>query len=96
MASSAMPPALSEQAVRLLREIARESSDGYTLMSRTGVGGSDFEKAVNELRAQSLVEVKGAISGERLGESFFYVPIEAQGRANFFLGRFGSTRASGW
>lgn len=96
MPSSSMPPALSEQALRLLREITREQSDGYTLMSRSGLKGSDFEKAVGELRDHSLIEVKGDISGERLGESVFYVPLNAQGRADFLLGRFGSSRSAAW
>ena len=88
-----MPPALSENASRLLREIAREAGDGYTLMSRTSLNKTDLEKAVAELRAQSLIEIKGDVSGPRLGESYFYVPLNAQGRADYLLGR---TRSAAW
>jgi len=88
-----MPPTLSEQSVRLLREIAREAGDGYTLMSRAGLNKTDFEKAVGELRAPLLIEVKGDVSGARLGESYFYVPLNAQGRVDYLLGR---TRSAAW
>ena len=89
MAAIPMPQGLSEEAERLLREILRESGDGYTLMSRTNLRDqAKFAKAVDELMKQSLIEVKGDTSPDRVGESFFYVPIKAQGRANLFLSRY--------
>jgi predicted transcriptional regulator len=87
MGAFPMPSVLSDQAIKLLRELARESGDGYTLMSRTGIKDeSQFSRTVQELRNQSLVEVKGDTSSDRVGESFLYVPIEARGNVNFLLG----------
>lgn len=96
MSSSPTIPAPSESAVRLLREVVREAADGYTLMYRTGLKGNEFQNAAGELLKYGLVEVKGDTSPERLGESYFYVPLTAQGRAEFFLGRLGSLGPRTW
>jgi len=96
MATSPASPILSATALRLLSEIVREAGDGYTLMSRSGLKGPEFEKAVGELLSRSLILVKGDTSGDRLGESYFYVPLGAQGRADYLLGRLGSTGPAMW
>jgi hypothetical protein len=96
MSSSPTMPTPSESAIRLLREIVREAGDGYTLMYRTGLKCDEFEKAVRELLRYALVEVKGDTSSERLGESYFYVPLTAQGRAEFLLGRLGTLSPPMW
>lgn len=95
MSASPMPSVLSEPAIRLLRELSRESGDGYTLMSRTGIKDeSEFSKCVQELRNQSLIEVKGDTSSERVGESILFVPIEARSKVNFLFGSMGLRSAT--
>ena len=85
MASSTQLP-LSEQAQRLLYEINRESTDGYTLMSRLGVkNDSDFLTLVKQLVERSLVSFRGELSQRRIGEAYFFVPLESQGKANSLL-----------
>jgi hypothetical protein len=96
MSFSPTIPAPSESAVRLLREVVREAGDGYTLMHRTGLKRDEFQKAVGELLKYTLVEVKGDTSLERVGESYFYVPLTAQGRAEFFLGGLRSLSPPAW
>jgi hypothetical protein len=96
MATNPLQPTLSEQASKLLNEVTRESGDGYTLMSRTGLNATDFEAAVTQLRAQGVIEVKGDTSANRLGEAYFYVPLPAQGKVDFLLGRFGNIRSRAW
>lgn len=95
MATNPFQPALSEQAIRLLNEITRESGDGYTLMSRTGLNATDLAAAVTQLRAQGVIEVKGDVTPGRIGEAYFYVPLPAQGRVDFLLGRY-NVRSSAW
>jgi hypothetical protein len=93
MASTTPPQALTEQASRLLKEINRESTDGYTLMSRIGMRDEvEFQKLVKELLGHSVIAIRG--DEDRIGEAYFYVPLEAQGRVNYCLERFGSRRAS--
>jgi len=93
MATNPLQPILSEQATRLLSEIARESGDGYTLMSRTGLNATEFQAAVKQLQDQGVIEVKGDTSTSRVGEAYFYVPLPAQGKVDFLLGRFGNLRS---
>lgn len=95
MTTNPFQPALSEQAIRLLNEITRESGDGYTLMSRTGLNATDLAAAVTQLRAQGVIEVKGDVTPGRIGEAYFYVPLPAQGRVDFLLGRY-NVRSSAW
>ena len=90
MATNPLEPALSEQAMKLLSEITRESGDGYTLMSRTGLNRADFQAAVKQLQEQGVIEVKGDTSVKRVGEAYFYVPLPAQGKVDVLLGRFGN------
>ncbi len=85
MASAPQIP-LSEQAQRLLYEINRESTDGYTLMSRLGVkNDSEFLTLVKQLVERSLVSVRGELSQRRVGEAYFFVPLEWQWKANSIL-----------
>jgi hypothetical protein len=65
-------------------------------MSRSGLKGPEFEKAVGELLSLSLILVKGDTCGDRVGESYFYVPLGAQGRAEYLLSRMGNQRDAAW
>jgi len=84
--SSAQAP-LSDDAQRLLYEINRESTDGYTLMSRLGTrNDSDFLNLVKQLVERSLISVRGEVTQRRVGEAYFFVPLESQGKTNSLLG----------
>jgi len=86
MASSSTQLPLGQQAQRLLYEINRESTDGYTLMSRLGVkSDSDFLNLVKQLVDLSLISFRGELSQRRVGEAYFFVPLESQGKANSLL-----------
>ncbi len=77
---------ITEEAKRVLRALSERASDGYTVISRTGVTRDQFEAAVKELRSLGLIGVEGECHGEQLLKAYFYVPPNAQGAAEYYLG----------
>ena len=86
MATSSVQPPLSDDAQRLLAEINRESTDGYTLMSRLGMrNDADFLNLAKQLVERSLISYRGELSQRKIGEAYFFVPMESQWKANSVL-----------
>ena len=59
--------------------------DGYKLMKMTGLKPDLLSKAVSELLSDSLVEVKGDLAPDNIGEAYVFVPPNAQGHVRFLL-----------
>ncbi len=76
---------LSDNAVRALRVLTEQASDGYTLMSRTGLTADQLVTALTELRSHELVVVKGDLMPHAVGDVYAAVMPDAQGRAAFFV-----------
>lgn len=86
MATTPNQTPLTDDAQRLLAEINRESTDGYTLMSRIGMkSDSDFLALVKQLVDRSLISYRGDLSQRRVGEAYFFVPMESQWKTNRVL-----------
>ncbi len=78
---------LSEPEKQVLRALAERASDGYTLLSRTRLTLDELEPVIKKLVDMGLVAVKGETSGEQLGGSYFWVPPNAQSKADYLLGK---------
>jgi hypothetical protein len=78
------PKELSDDAQKVLSVLRKSASDGYTLMSRTGLDPKKLETAVGELVDMDLVEVKGEQSAANLGEAYLFVTAQAKGRSKYF------------
>ena len=62
---------LTDDARLVLRAVAYQDMDGYTLTSKTALSSDRLEKAVNELAGSGLLRVKGALRGDNLLRSWF-------------------------
>jgi DNA-binding MarR family transcriptional regulator len=80
-------PDLSEDQKKVLTALSERASDGYTLINRTGLTIDQLEKAIQELLERQLVSVQGDIHGEQLGRAYLWVPPDAQGKADYLLGK---------
>jgi hypothetical protein len=78
---------LGHDTLKVLGALREQSMDGYTLQSKTLLQKEDLAKSLSQLVSQALVKVAGDLNPERIGESFFSVPIDAVGYADSLLGR---------
>jgi hypothetical protein len=79
---------LSDDAFKVLRLVHEQATDGYTVMSRTGLTGERLEVALRELVGSSLVAVKGEAYGPSVGAAYLWVPPDVQGYVGLLLGKF--------
>jgi hypothetical protein len=80
-------PNLSENALKVLQPLRERAMDGYSLQSRTGLTPDELATALQELRSQELIIVKGELIPDRIGDAYCYVPPDALGYADVLLGR---------
>ena len=80
-------PTISEEAKKVLRALTERASDGYTVLSRTGLNATQLEEAVQNLLDLGLVGVQGEPHGDDIGRVYLWVPPDAQGRADYLLGK---------
>lgn len=64
-------PDLDENAKLVLRVIADQDMDGYSLARKTGLDEDAMEKAVRALASSGLLRVRGEMAGPRMLESWF-------------------------
>jgi hypothetical protein len=64
-----------------------KSMNGYMLLSKSALDREKLLASLHELTAQALVRTSGEITVERMGESFFSIPMEALGYVDQLLGR---------
>ena len=82
-----MPPNINDEARQVLDALRERPMEGYALRSRTGMEGDKIVKAVQDLREQNLVMVKGAnLTEKNLDELLVWIPPNAQGKVAFLLG----------
>lgn len=75
--------------LKVLGALREQAMDGYTLQSKTNLKGEELGAPLRKLVGQALVKVSGDLTPDRIGESFFSVPIDAVGYADSLLGRLG-------
>ena len=83
----AQPPELTEEQKKVLNALTERASDGYTLLSRTGLTAQQLETAIQPLLEMHLVGVDGDMHGEDVGRAYFWVPPDAQGKAEYLIGK---------
>lgn len=76
---------LTEEEKKVLRVLTQRASDGYTVLSRTGLTRDQLQAAVGSLVDRGLVGIQGEAYGEQLFKAFLYVPPAAQGKAEYYL-----------
>ena len=69
---------LSDEASRVVDALLESASDGYTVMSMTGLTPEELTEAVKLLNDSGICDVKGDISIERIGEAYLYLSTYAQ------------------
>ena len=72
-----MPELLSQPALRVLAAVCESDSDGYTLLSRSGLKLDDFIVAVQNLFELGLLKVRGELQPGRILEAYFQATREA-------------------
>ena len=81
------PPELTEEQKKVLSALTERASDGYTLLSRTGLTSQQLETAVQPLIEMRLIGVEGDIHGDDVDRAYFWVPPDSQGRAEYLIGK---------
>jgi hypothetical protein len=76
---------LSDPALRVLEVLLEKAMDGYTVLSRTGLDVGTLAEALRDLKAESLIDMKGDLSPDRVGEAYIWVPPNAKSYANLLL-----------
>jgi hypothetical protein len=87
------PPVMSDDALKILRALRERALDGYSLMSKTGLGPQKLYEGVRELVAENVVNLKGDLNPDLIGEAYLVVPPTAFGYADLLLGQFRLKRA---
>ena len=82
---------LGEPAKKVLEAVRSRSMDGYSLLSKTGLGMPQLAEAVAELLRRELVRVTGDLGPDSIGDSVFSVPVDAVGNADVALGKLRAT-----
>ena len=84
---SQMPaPTLSDEAIKVLRVVRERNTDGYTIMSKTGLDAKQLEVAVLSLLQAGLISIEGEPFEKKIGEAYLWVPLDAKGYADLILG----------
>jgi len=78
---------LSQDAKKVLRALTERASDGYSLISRTGLTMAELAPAVRSLIDMGLIAIQGEPRGEEIAKAYLWVPPDAQGKADYFLGK---------
>ncbi len=80
-----MPPAASDDALKILMALRESAADGYSLLSKTRLDRDALTKALGELLAQKIIFVKGELETARIGEVYVSVRPSARGYADMML-----------
>lgn len=91
MAQSKMQ--MSDEALQALRSLAETAMDGYRLMDMTGFEPDVLARAISELLDESLVEVKGDVAPDHIGDAYLFVPPNAHGHVKYLLQQLRSSKA---
>jgi hypothetical protein len=81
------PQGPSPDSLRVLSVLRDKSMNGYMLLSKSALQRDALLTSLRELTGQALVRASGEITVERMGESFFSIPMEALGYVDQLLGR---------
>ena len=74
-------------ALSVLSAVRERDMEGGSLVSVTGLKLAELEAALKELLEKRLIAIRGATSGPRLNDSYIYVPLQAKGYVDVYLGR---------
>lgn len=77
----------SPQALKVLAALREKAMNGYSLLQKSSLKRHELEGSLRELTSQALVRATGDISAERMGESFFSIPMDALDYVDQLLGR---------
>ncbi len=80
-------PTLSDEASKILRALRDRALDGYSLMSKTGLGPEQLYEGIRELVALDVVSLKGDLNPELIGEAYLVVPPTVFGYVDMLLGQ---------
>lgn len=83
----AQRPELTEKQKKVLSALTERASDGYTLVNRTGLTVEELATEIQPLLEMRLVGIQGDIHGEEVGRAYFWVPPDAQGKAEYLIGK---------
>lgn len=86
-------PTLSDEALKVLRALRERALDGYSLMSKTGLDRTKLYEGIRELVGLDLVNLKGDLNPELIGEAYLVVPPSVFGYADMLLGQLRFKRA---
>ena len=76
---------MSDNALLVLRPLAETAMDGYMVMKRTNLAPEALSRAVRELVSDSLIDVKGDLGPDGIGEAYLFVPSNAQDHVRFLI-----------
>ena len=86
-------PPISDDASKVLRALRERALDGYSLMSKTGLDRQKLYEGIRELVALDVVNLKGDLNPELIGEAYLVVPPTVFGYVDMLLGQVRFKRA---
>jgi hypothetical protein len=83
-----LPIPLSDDAKLVLSEVREQPMFGYMLLSRTSLDIEHLAVAARQLVEAGLMRAEGNLGLQQLEKTYFWVPPDVKGYADFISGKF--------